>query len=109
MQSQTSPMLNDSRWEVTMSSREKFILTGNQYVELNKLIKGAIQPRLVQFPDFAINIAHIVSIVCVDKGLPALPPHNKFVELSDEQREKNLSKLQSIREKMGWEKESISY
>ena len=39
---------------------------------LDAVTKGIIQPQLIKFPKFTINIAHIVSIVCEDMGLPRI-------------------------------------
>lgn len=72
-------------------------MTGDQYIALDNLTQGNIQARLVKFPEFTINIAHIVSIVCIDKGLSKLPAKDAFKEVSEEDRARTLRKMAEMK------------
>jgi hypothetical protein len=101
MELQTSQTLGNeiqenSRWEVTLSTREKFMLTGNQYKALDMVTKGTIQPQLVRFPKFSINIAHIVSIICDDEGFTRLEAPDKLKDTDP-----NPDALDKLRDKIG--------
>ena len=98
---QTSHKLENERWEVSLSNKEKFIIDGGKYQALDKIIQSG-QFKFVKFDGFTINTAHIISIVCVDKGLVYLPKLDKYRELSDEEREKNIEKIQEMKRKFGW-------
>lgn len=93
-----SPTLENEKWEITLSTREKFILNGLENQELDR-VTAAGAYKLLKFKDFTINVAHIVSIVCTDRGgkarAPAILP-----EISDGERERNIRKLSEIRSKL---------
>ena len=86
-------ILENEKWEVVMSTRERFILNGVEH----RALKGVMNSyKFAEFKNFTINVSHIVSISCIAQGLPRLIKPN-VPEISDEQRQKNIEKLAEIK------------
>lgn len=95
----TYPTSTNEKWEITMSNKDKFIVNGMEYKAICKLAQSG-NVSLVNLKDFSINISHIMSMVCIDKGNIKLPITERYKQLTDEQRKESLKAMEKVKENL---------
>ena len=89
------PATLNEKWQITVG-RNKHIVSGEEMA----IILGAGDSRFVKFRDIVINPAFVSDMVLVERTNPLQLEAPPEVEITQEQRDKNLAKLKAVREEL---------
>ena len=85
------------KWEIIIG-REKFIVSENEM----KSIMNAGEARFVRFRDLIVNPAFVQSMKLIERINEQQIEAPIEVELTEEQRQKNIIRITQIKKKIKW-------
>jgi len=92
------PQSQPEKWEVRTIDGQRFVLNGEEVAHLRKAALG--NQRLVFFPDMALNVVSISSMVRVEKVSNAARLPEPSQERIDEEDRARIERTAKIREKI---------